>query len=144
MFIRREVLMLKFKNILYAIDLDSKNISSLEKALELAKFLNCPIHVLYVNDIEAGYRHPTDREDAVALRVKEVISEPMLENLDIIYAVSKGNTAEEVVEYARNNNIDLIIVGHKHRGKLYSSVFDSTDVNIIDIALLPVLVIPET
>ena len=135
--------MLNFKNILYAIDLDSKNISSLGKALEFAQLLNCSVHVLYVNDIEAGYRHPTDREDAVALRVKEVIPESMLENLDIIYAVAKGNAAEEVVNYAKENNIDLIIVGHKHRGKLYSSVFDSTDVNIIDTASLPVLIFPE-
>ena len=136
--------MLNFKNILYAIDLDSKNISSLGKALEFAKFLNCPIHILYVNDIGAGYRHPTDREDAVALKVKEVIPESVLGNVKIIYSVSKGNTAEEVVKYARNNDIDLIIVGHKHRSKLYSSLFDSTDVNIIDTSLIPVLVIPET
>lgn len=136
--------MLSFKNILYAINLDSKNISSLRKALEFAQLLNCSIHILYVNDVEAGYRHPTDREDAVALRVKEVIPESVLENLNITYAVSKGNTAEEVVKYAQEKNIDLIIVGHKHRGKLYSSVFDSTDVNIVDAALLPVLVFPET
>ncbi|GAB6267583.1 MAG: universal stress protein [Smithella sp.] len=135
--------MFNFKNILYPIDLDSKNISSLGKALEFAEFLNCPIHILYVNDVEAGYRHPTDHEDTVALRVKEVIPESMLENLEIIYAVSKGKTAEEIVKYAQNNNIDLIIVGHKHRGKIYSSVFDSTDVNIIDAASLPVLIIPE-
>jgi nucleotide-binding universal stress UspA family protein len=135
--------MINFKNILYAIDLDSKNISSLGKALEFAQFLNCSIHILYVNDVEAGYRHPTDREDAVALKVKEVIPESVLGNVDIFYAVSKGKTAEEIVRYAQNNNIDLIIVGHKHRGKLYSSLFDRTDVNIIDTALLPVLIIPE-
>ena len=135
--------MINFKNILYPIDLDSKNISSLEKALEFAKFFKCPIHILYVNDIEAGYRHPTDREDAVALRIKEVIPASMLENLNIIYAVSKGKTAEEIVRYTQNNNIDLIIVGHKQRSKLYSSLFDSTDVNVIDATLLPVLVIPE-
>lgn len=135
--------MFNFKNILYAIDLDSKNISSLGKALEFAQFLNCSIHILYVNDVEAGYRHPTDREDAVALRVKEVIPESVLGNVDITYAISKGKTAEEIVRYSQNNNIDLIIVGHKHRSKLYSSLFDSTDVNIIDTASLPVLIIPE-
>jgi nucleotide-binding universal stress UspA family protein len=135
--------MFNFKNILYAIDLDSKNISSLGKALEFAEFLNCPIHILYVNDVEAGYRHPTDHEDTVALKVEETVSEALRENTEIIYAVAKGNTAEEIVRYARINNIDLIIVGHKHRGKLYSSVFDSTDVNIIDAASLPVLIIPE-
>ncbi|HNY50637.1 MAG TPA: universal stress protein [Smithella sp.] len=135
--------MLNFKNILYPIDLDSQKITSLEKALEVAQFFNCPIHILYVNDIEAGYRHPTDREDAVALRVKELIPESLLEGLKIIYAVSKGDTAEEILQYAYGNNIDLIVIGHKNRGKLYAALFDSTDVNIIDQVSLPVLVVPE-
>jgi len=135
--------MLNFKNILYPIDLDSKDIPSLHKALEFAQFLSCRLHIIYVNDIEAGYRHPTDYEDAVALKVKEVVPDSILGNLNIIYAVSKGDTVEEIVKYAQNNNIDLIIIGHKHRGKLFSSIFDSTDVNVIDTILLPVLIIPE-
>ena len=135
--------MLNFKNILYPIDLDSKNISSLEKALEFSQLFSSQIHILYVNDIEAGYRHPADHEDAVALRVKEIVSDSILENMDIIYAVSKGETAEEIIKYAQKNNIDLIIIGHKNRGKLYASLFDSTDIHTIDKALLPVLVFPE-
>jgi nucleotide-binding universal stress UspA family protein len=135
--------MLNFKNILYPIDLDSKKIFSLEKAFEFARLFGCPIHILYVNDIEAGYRHPADHEDAVALRVKELIDESLLKDLNITYAVSKGETAEEIVKYAQANNIDLIIIGHKHRGRLYAALFDSTDVNTIDRASLPVLVIPE-
>lgn len=135
--------MLNFKNILYPIDLDSDNISSLEKALEFARSLNCSIHILYVNDVLAGYRHPADHEDAVALKVKDTVDESILENMDIIYAVSKGDAAEEIVNYAQNNSIDLIIIGHKHRGKLYANLFDSTDVDTIDKASLPVLVLPE-
>jgi nucleotide-binding universal stress UspA family protein len=66
-----------------------------------------------------------------------------LESLEIIYAVSKGDTAREIVQYAGENQIDLIVVGHKHRGKLYASMFDSTDVHIIDEAMLPILIFPE-
>lgn len=135
--------MLNFRNILYPIDLNSKNLFSLEKAFEFAQIFQCPLHILYVNDIQAGYRHPTDHEDAVALRVKETVPEALLENTNILYAVSKGETAEEIFKYAQENKIDLIIVGHKNRGKLYASVFDSTDIKIIDAASLPVLVIPE-
>jgi nucleotide-binding universal stress UspA family protein len=135
--------MLEFKNILYPIDLNSEDISSIEKALEFAQLFNCPLHILYVNDIEAGYRHPADHEDAVALKVKAVAAESLLKDLDIIYAVSKGDTAEEILKYAQENHIDIIIIGHKHRGRLYASLFDSTDVNLIDKVLLPVLVIPE-
>ena len=132
-----------YKNILYAINLNDENIISIIYALEFARLFNSRIHIVYVNDPQAGYRHPTDREDAVALRVRETVSESLLENMDVVYAVSKGNTAEEIVRYAQEHQIDLIMVGHKHRSKLYSTLFDSDDVNIIDTALLPVLVIPE-
>jgi nucleotide-binding universal stress UspA family protein len=135
--------MLNFKNILYPVDLDSKNFYSLEKALEFAQMFGCPIHVLYVNDAQAGYRHPADHEDAVALMVKDNIPESLLENTEINYAVSKGNPAEEILKYAKKNEIDLIIIGHKHHSKLYTSLFDSTDVNVIDASSLPVLVIPD-
>lgn len=133
----------KFQNILYAIDLDDKNITSIVYALEFAQLFKSRIHIVYVNDPMAGYRHPTDREDAVALKVKETVPEALMENLDIIYASSKGDTAEEIVKYAQEHQIDLIAVGHKHRSKIYASMFDSEDVNIIDTALLPVLVVPE-
>lgn len=56
--------------------------------------------------------------------------------------MSKGDLDEEIVKYCRDNNIDLIIVGHKHRHKIYTALFDSADVNIIDAVKLPVLVIP--
>lgn len=135
--------MLEFKNILYPIDLDSEKISSIKTALEFAQLFNCRVHILYVNDIEAGYRHPADHEDAVALKVKEVVAASLLEIADITYAVSKGDTVEEIVKYTQANHIDMIIIGHKHRGRLYASLFDSTDVKLIDNVLLPVLVIPE-
>ena len=136
--------MLNFKNILYPIDLDSKNVSSVVKALEFAQTLKSPIHILYVNDMQAGYRHPTDHEDAVALRVKEIVPAELLENQKIIYASSKGALDKEIVKYCEKNNIDLIITGNKHRNKLYSLLFDSPDENIIDAINLPVLIIPES
>jgi nucleotide-binding universal stress UspA family protein len=94
--------------------------------------------------MQAGYRHPTDHEDAVALKVKGVAPAELLENQKIIYAVSKGALDKEIVRYCEKNNIDLIITGHKHRNKLYSLFFDSPDENIIDTINLPVLIIPET
>jgi nucleotide-binding universal stress UspA family protein len=133
----------EFKNILYPIDLDSKSFSSLEKALEFTQLFSARLHILYVNDSQAGYRHPADHEDAVALKVEESVPATLLENTDVVYAVAKGEPAKEILKYAQENKIDFIIVGHKHRGKLYASLFDSTDINIIDAVSLPVLVIPE-
>ncbi len=132
-----------FQNILYAIDLDDEHITSIVYALEFAVRFKSRIHFVYVNDPQAGYRHPTDREDAIALKVGEAAPVSLLEKLEVVYASARGNVAEEIVRYIQNHQIDLIMVGHKHRNKVYSSMFDSTDVNIIDTVRLPVLVIPE-
>jgi nucleotide-binding universal stress UspA family protein len=131
------------KNILYPINLDSKNVSPVVTALEIAKEFKSRLHILYVNDEEAGYRHPTDREDAVALRVEETAPHELLESTTVVYAVSKGKLDEEIMKYCRDNKIDLIITGHKHKNKLYSMLFDTPDENIIDTINLPVLVIPK-
>ncbi|MGV8057827.1 MAG: universal stress protein [Smithellaceae bacterium] len=135
--------MFNIKNILFPINLDAEDISPVITALEIAETFHSSIHIFYVNDIEAGYRHPTDREDAVALRVRAVVPAELLDSIKIVYAVAKGNLEEEIIKYCRDNAIDLIIVGHKHRLKIYSALFDSADVNIIDAVKLPVLVIPE-
>ncbi len=115
--------MMKFSNILYPINLHSKNISTVIKALELARLLNSPIHILYVNDPGAGYRYPTDREETVALKVNEVVPDDLLNSVKITYAVSKGQLGEEILSYCKTNKIDLIITGHKHRNRLYTHAF---------------------
>jgi nucleotide-binding universal stress UspA family protein len=135
--------MFQLKNILYPINLDSKNITIVANALEIAKMFNSQIHIFYVNDPEAGYFYPADHEDAVSLKVQEIVPQNLLESVNILYAVSKGQIAEEVVKYCKENQIDLIITGHKHRNKIYSMLFDSPDENIIDAINVPVLVIPE-
>jgi nucleotide-binding universal stress UspA family protein len=135
--------MLAFKTILYPIDLDAERVSSVVVALEFARLFKSRIHILYVNDPMAGYRKPTDHEDAVALRVKDEVPDDLLQDVDIIYAISKGESAEEIIKYARENKVDLIIVGHKHHSRLYSYVFDRTDIHIIDEAFVPIFIIPE-
>ena len=135
--------MINFKNILYPIDLDSENITSLIKALEFGQMFNAQVHILYINDSQAGYRHPTDHEDAVALKVKKIVTVELLEQAKITYAVSKGELDKEIRKYCDENHIDLIIAGHKRRNKLYYTLFDSPDEDIIETINLPVLIIPD-
>lgn len=136
--------MFQFKNLLYPINLNSKDISTVNKALEIAKTLNGNLHIIYVNDPGAGHHYPADKEDAVALKVKEFVPKEILESVKITYAVSKGSLGEEILNYCKNQKIDLIITGHKHRNRLYSSLFDTPDESIIDAIDIPVLVIPKS
>ncbi len=135
--------MVTFKNILFPINLDSTNLSFVKKVLDMALQLKGRLHILYVNDEQAGYRHPTDREDAVALKVQEAVPEDILNRISPVYAVAKGNLAEQIEAYCKKEAIELIIVGHKQRSAFYRAVFDSPDVNIIDSVNIPILVIPK-
>ncbi|MBN1496682.1 MAG: universal stress protein [Spirochaetes bacterium] len=135
--------MVTFKNILFPINLDSTNLSFVKKVLDIALQLNGRLHILYVNDEQAGYRHPTDREDAVALKVQEAVPEDLLSKVSPVYAIAKGTLAEQIEAYCKKESIELIIVGHKQRSMFYRAVFDSPDVNIIDSVNIPILVIPK-
>ncbi len=135
--------MLTFKNIIFPINLDSKNLSFVKKVVELAIEFSGRLHIIYVNDEQAGYRHPADSEEDIALKVKEVVPAELLEKLKVVYAVSRGSVAKEIEAYCEKEKIDLIIVGHKHRSKFYSFMFDSPDVNIVDSINIPILVIPK-
>ncbi len=135
--------MLQFTNILYPLDLDSKNFKNVSSALEFAATYKAVVHFLFVNDESAGYRHPADFQDSVALKIRQEIPSELLDKSSIIYAVSKGDLDEEVTEYCKKNTIDLIITSHKHHSKIYASMFDTPDENIIDSVNIPVLVLPK-
>lgn len=135
--------MFNIKKILFPIDLDAKDFSPVIAALKVAELFGSAVHFLYVNDLDAGHHHPTDYEDAVALKVRETVPESLLDSLKITYAVAKGSLASEIVKYCTDEAFDLIIVGHKHRHRIYSALFDSPDEDIIDAVKLPVLVIPQ-
>lgn len=129
--------------ILFPINLDSKNVSHVARAVEMARLFSAEIHFIFVNHPLADYHHPADREDAVALKVMEIVPKKELESLKVVYAISKGNLDTEIRAYCEKNHIDLIILGHKHHGKVFSALFDSPDENIIDAINVPVLIIPK-
>lgn len=131
------------KNILYPINLESKNILIINRIFIMAKKLDSKIHVLFVNDAQAGYRHPHKTEIDVKLSVATHTNPELLEGLDVTYHVRQGSLADEVQVYCDKHNIDLIVTGHKHHNKLYSALFDTADESIIDNVSVPVLVIPK-
>ncbi len=135
--------MITHKNILCPLNLDSDNFTHIPATVEYANFFNGTLHFLYVNDPLAGYRHPTDFQDAVALKVKEIVPAELFDKMKAVYAVGKGDLTDEIKAYCKDKAIDLIITGHRHRTKLYASFFDTPDVSIIDNVRVPILVIPK-
>lgn len=135
--------MLNITNILYPINLDSKNHTNVITAIEISIKNHAAIHFLYVNEPAAGYRTPTDFQEAVALKIKEVVPAELIEKADIKYAVSKGDLGDQIREYCKNNPVDLIITSHKQRSRIYTSLLDTPDEDIIDTVNVPILLLPK-
>ena len=132
------------KKILYPINLDSKNIIILNRAFAMSRKINCHIDILYVNDSQAGYRHSRKTEVDVKKAVVDNTKEGLLDGMDINYHVAQGELAAEVKKFVETNNTDLIITGHKHHNKLFTSIFDTPEESIIDVVMVPVMVIPRS
>jgi nucleotide-binding universal stress UspA family protein len=131
------------KTILYPINLESKKILILNRIFLMAKKFGASIHILFVNDDQAGYRHAQKTEVDVKTAVTGLTNPQLLEGLNIFYHVARGELGEEVRKFSEANKIELIITGHKHRNRLYTSLFDTPEESIIDAVSVPVLVIPK-
>jgi nucleotide-binding universal stress UspA family protein len=103
---------MKFTRILCAVDFSQPSIAAFETAAELARALRAELHV--VHSIEAEPRSPdiTLHQKAVAamdaLIASDVETDP---NLRIRTEVTTGNAASEILNYARDRKIELIVLG---------------------------------
>jgi len=131
------------KKILYPINLDSKKIIILNRIFIIAKKLGASVDILYINDEQAGYRHPHKTEVDVKTAVAGLAKLHLLENVAVSYHVAKGNLGVTIENYCKQNEIDLIITGHKHHNRLYTAFFDTPEESIIDSVSVPVMVIPK-
>lgn len=131
------------KKILYPINLDSENIIILNRIFIMAKDENASVAILYVNDQQAGYRHPHKTEEDVQNVVAKNSSSELLKGIDVTYHVAQGNLGSEVKDFCIKEAIDLIVTGHKQHNRLYTSLFDSPEESILDLAEVPVLIIPK-
>ena len=129
--------------ILIPVEVDVDNFGWLPTALQFARRVTADVYIFYVNDPQAGYRHPTVDEDDLEERIRAAVDAKEFKGLKVEFATSKGNVASRVKAFCNENGIDMIATGHKHHMRFYGSLFDTKDEEIIDAVEVPVLVIPK-
>ncbi len=133
------------KIILIPVEVDIDNYKSwLPVAFQACKRFDADaIHIFFVNDPQAGYRHPGIDADELKNRVTDTLDPSLLTGLTLEYGVSRGELGTEVNEYCDEHGIELIITSHKHHSRIFGHLFDTRDETIIDAVEVPVLVIPK-
>jgi nucleotide-binding universal stress UspA family protein len=129
--------------ILIPVEIDVDNFHWLSTALQFSRRVTADVYIFFVNDAQAGYRHPAIDAEELEEKVRVHLDSKELTGLSVKFVVAKGDVSKCVKEFCNENNIDMIATGHKHHSRIYGSLFDTQDEGIIDAVEIPVLVIPK-
>ncbi|MEP6673751.1 MAG: universal stress protein [Ferruginibacter sp.] len=142
------------KNILVPVDLKDHSLSALKHATALAIKHGSDIHLLHViSNSSLGiiissamhFAMPNALEEIMQVK-QEVLDhwKTMMElknNVHIITIIKQGNPTRQINEYAKENNIDFIVVGMNEHRKWLSKLSGSTAKYITRSAKIPVMTI---
>lgn len=124
----------KLCNILVPVDFTSKNKWAIAKGIEMANQMNCNIHL--VNIVQPNmfssftpYESHVDRLNSYD-QLKDLAvsySSQLCGNGKIEVSLLEGNTTKKLVEYIRDFEMDMVIMGLS--GNLFQRITSSTSVN---------------
>jgi nucleotide-binding universal stress UspA family protein len=118
-----------FKTVLHACDGSSESNKALKLACELVYSMKLKLNVIIVvNNEEKGRKILTETEEFIA---------PY--HLDAHIEWIKGESAKEILKYAENNNVDLIVMGTFGHGRIHELILGGTTAYVIRKSTLPVL-----
>ncbi len=138
------------KKILFPVDLSagSKKVALYVK--EFADKFDAEVHVIYVAHVasyysslevpSAGLMHfETEVINAAEVQLKDFM-EKNFKDLPVKTDIITGNPGEKIIDYARSENMDLIIVGHSRVG-VERLILGSVAGHLVKWSPIPVMVI---
>ncbi len=140
---------MEFKNILMTTDLSPYSLSAKDISLSLARKYRAKLYLLYVIDemifVELepygiAYQdiQVTHREQAEQ-KLKEIVSGEEWKDIRCEPVIITGNPFVEIIRFAKEKQIDVIVIGTHGRSGLSHILFGSTAERVIRKAPCPVL-----
>ena len=133
-----------FTNILHPTDFSEASELACERAVDLARQCGAKLTLLhaYANPVavEGGWALPDPRpelEDALSLVANED------QSLAVVRVLRMGTPAESIIEYAREHNCDLIVMGTHGRTGLSHLLMGSVAERVVRFAPCPVMVVRQ-
>ncbi len=138
-----------YSRILLATDGSRGMASAMAHAIELAQIHNAELHVLYVVDVRSFAMLPSETRT----RVRSVLTEEgetateALKNIvpdngiQIVPVIVEGLPHEEILKYAEENEIDLIVMGTHGQSGEEKRVVGSVAEEVVRKSQIPILII---
>ena len=148
--------MIKIKRVMCPVDFSTCSLNALNHALKIAPLIAEELHIFHAIILyEDSSYQPDDRlpENIISYDLIEEISNQKLEkisrdneklDLKIVTANSRGFSAgDEILNYASENDIDLIIMGTHGRTAISHLLLGSVAEKVVQMANCPVMTIRE-
>lgn len=144
--------MIQIQRILAPTDFSDYSNQALTYAVELANRFDAELHLLHVTQpvlANVSYGGPIPDEqihpELVALTELKEVEAPGLEQVaHVEHEVRTGPTFLEIIRYAKDNDIDLIVIGTHGRTGLAHAIIGSVAERVVRKAPCPVLTVrPE-
>lgn len=141
-----------FDRILIPTDGSDPTKSAVDMALNLAEVHDATLHVLYIVDqptsvsgMGEGFAGLNDLLDALEERgqqaTKAIIKQARERNIETTAAVRRGNPHNDILSYAEDNDIDVIVMGTHGRTGVKRALLGSVTENVVRHSEIPVLTV---
>lgn len=139
-----------YRRILIATDGSEPNKKAVSYGVELARLSGAKVNVAYVVDTAAFASVPMDAgwEMMYELLQKEgneaiqqIVDDAKASGIDIEGSLLEGHPSHEIIEFAQNNEIDVIVLGTLGKGGLDRFLLGSVAEKVTRNSKVPVLVV---
>jgi nucleotide-binding universal stress UspA family protein len=139
-----------YQRILIATDGSEPNKKAVTYGIELARLSGAKVNVAYVVDTAAFASVPMDAgwEMMYELLQKEgneaiqqIVDDAKASGIDIEGSLLEGHPSHEIIEFAQNNEIDVIVLGTLGKGGLDRFLLGSVAEKVTRNSKVPVLVV---
>ena len=140
-----------FRNILIATDGSEYTKKAVDHGIELANNNGAKIHAIYVIDTSAygsiplsapmEYAYSLLRQEG-DMAIKYVTDRAEAAGLEAEGIIVQGHPAEEIIKYAEENSIDLIVMGTLGKSGLDRFLLGSVADKVIRNSKIPVIAVP--
>jgi nucleotide-binding universal stress UspA family protein len=122
-------------------------------AIELAAAHDAELHVLYVVDEDVVTAYSGDEyvdgaegpehglEEIGEETLTEVRSEANEAGIDVVTVIRHGQPAETIVKHAADEDVDLLVLGTKHRPEAYRTLLGSVTDRVLRLTTRPATVV---
>ncbi|MFB6081631.1 MAG: universal stress protein [Halanaeroarchaeum sp.] len=132
-----------YENVLVAADGSDDSEAAVRRAVGLADAFDATLHGLYV--VDAGFSHNEMVEELLEREGETVTREIGRvadgENVDVQTAIVDGEPHEEIVDYASEADVDVIVLGSHGKGAIERTVLGSVSERTVRTATQPVYVV---